>query len=298
MRAIIGFDPGVTSGLAVINLSGEVQFLGSFRDTRPEDIAKKVIEIAIPLVVAGDVYPAPGSVSDLARLLGAVLFSPTISLTVQEKQTLTANHTLGDVHQRDALAAALTAYRAYRPVIERAKQKTGLKYEFVFEKLLKGKASKIADAIREKVELPSSHKDKNLLRRFEVLKVAHQRLQNDVGFLSRENIDLKLQLDRMREALADARSVTYSRISMDSMVKKLRSQVSVLTKNQGSLIKRVKHFESVVESLSTWFDLHRGRLIRVNTEGEGFRFGGFVLREDPKEQLGRIISEHRKSNKR
>jgi len=122
LRAIIGFDPGVTCGLAIINLNGEVIFIDSFRGKSVNQISEQITKSSHPLIVATDVSPSPDSVVRLAKSFGAVVFEPTISLTVEEKQTITSGISIRNTHQRDALAAALAAYRAYKPLIQKTKQ--------------------------------------------------------------------------------------------------------------------------------------------------------------------------------
>ncbi|WP_456422263.1 DUF460 domain-containing protein [Thermococcus sp.] len=117
---IVGIDPGITVGIAVIDLNGNVVALHSERNMPVGEVFRFISEIGHPVVVATDVSPAPGFVEKIARSFKANLFVPRESLRIDEKNELLRN--LGikveDDHQRDALAAAYKAYLRLKPKLE------------------------------------------------------------------------------------------------------------------------------------------------------------------------------------
>ena len=67
-----------------------------------------------PLLVATDVFPTPGSVEKVKRAFNAVLFSPGGDIPAEEKIALGKEFGYKNDHERDALAAAMSAFKKYR----------------------------------------------------------------------------------------------------------------------------------------------------------------------------------------
>ncbi|WP_457752511.1 DUF460 domain-containing protein [Thermococcus sp.] len=122
---IVGIDPGITVGIAEVDLSGNVVALHSERNMPVGEVFRFISELGHPVVVATDVSPAPGFVEKIARSFKAQLFVPRESLRVEEKNELLRNLgiTVDDDHQRDALAAAYKAYLRLKPKLEHVEAK-------------------------------------------------------------------------------------------------------------------------------------------------------------------------------
>jgi predicted RNase H-like nuclease (RuvC/YqgF family) len=298
LRAIIGFDPGVTSGVAVLSLDGEVVFLKSFRNIGLDGIIGSISKISKPLIVATDVYPPANSASKLARRLGATLYHPTVSMTVAEKQTLTSGEEFGDLHQRDALASAISAYKAYLPMIGKIRQKSGSKYEMVFEKILKGKANRIEDALVEKIKLSMPEKPSSLKAQLETMKINRDHFAKKVEYLTKKNKELQSKLKQTKKELEKFRSETYKQVTIDKKVKALKTQLHNLQRNDRSLFNRVKLAEGKLEAIETWLLKRKGQLLRVEKDGEGLHLGELTLVEDGREKIEKIIKKHRSRKSR
>ncbi|ASI99950.1 DUF460 domain-containing protein [Thermococcus celer] len=117
---IVGIDPGITVGIAAIDLNGRVVALHSERNMLVGEVFRFVSNVGHPVIVATDVNPAPGFVEKIARSFKANLFVPRESLRVEEKNELLRNLGINvdDDHQRDALAAAYKAYLRLKPKLE------------------------------------------------------------------------------------------------------------------------------------------------------------------------------------
>ena len=122
---IVGIDPGITVGIAAVDLSGNVIVLHSERNMPVGEVFRFISELGHPVIVATDVSPAPGFVEKIARSFKAQLFVPRESLRVEEKNELLRNLgiTVDDDHQRDALAAAYKAYLRLKPKLEHVEAK-------------------------------------------------------------------------------------------------------------------------------------------------------------------------------
>ncbi len=117
---IVGVDPGISTGLAILTIDGYPLLLMSKRWLSRNQILRILSEYGKTLIVATDSNPPPAFAKKLATALNATLYVPKHSLSVNEKRETVARFLeslkiqvgvkVGDSHQRDALAAALKAY--------------------------------------------------------------------------------------------------------------------------------------------------------------------------------------------
>ena len=123
-KLIVGLDPGITCGLAVLSLKGDVLHLRSQKGLTRGDLTRIVAGLGVPIIVAADVRPEPEFVKKFASSLDAFLFIPEYSLQVLEKQELAQEFSaksrvdVKNAHERDALAAAAKAFRHYKNKFE------------------------------------------------------------------------------------------------------------------------------------------------------------------------------------
>ena len=117
---IVGIDPGIETGVAIVDLSLKQCYTFSSREFDKLSIINKVYAIGTPVLIATDKNPSPDTVKKIASILGLQLYVPQRSLTVKDKEEL-INWVLKrgiaieikTTHERDALAAALRAYKAF-----------------------------------------------------------------------------------------------------------------------------------------------------------------------------------------
>ena len=111
---IVGLDPGTTTGIAALNLSGDLVDLISSRAMSSSDVIEWIAARGRPLVVATDVFPTPGAVEKVKRAFNAVLFTPGADMPGEEKIALGREVGYRNDHERDALAAAFSAFKKYK----------------------------------------------------------------------------------------------------------------------------------------------------------------------------------------
>ncbi|MEM4823759.1 MAG: DUF460 domain-containing protein, partial [Zestosphaera sp.] len=123
---IVGYDPGVSVGLAVLDLDMNLVYVTSGRELDRGDIHNLLIKLGRPALVATDKNPPPEMCRKLAASLGALLYVPQKSLSTADKEMSVAEfikqHPTIDIknsHERDALAAALKAYREFQEKLEK-----------------------------------------------------------------------------------------------------------------------------------------------------------------------------------
>ncbi|MEM0217229.1 MAG: DUF460 domain-containing protein [Candidatus Nezhaarchaeales archaeon] len=113
---IVGLDPGIVTGVAVVDLCGNLLFVGSGLALDRVTIVETVTKFGNPIVIASDVRRAPVIVEKIASLLDCAVYSPPRDLSVDEKRRMIQEHitdfknVIKNSHQRDAVAAALKAY--------------------------------------------------------------------------------------------------------------------------------------------------------------------------------------------
>jgi predicted RNase H-like nuclease (RuvC/YqgF family) len=131
---IVGYDPGLTVGIAILNLNGELISLDSFKEIRRSEIISHIIGYGNTVLVATDVYPAPKTVRKIATTLNSKIWSPYKNMSVESKIEIVDSFTATgnslnvpqNAHERDSLAAALKTYKdhlnKFRQIEKRAEE--------------------------------------------------------------------------------------------------------------------------------------------------------------------------------
>ncbi|MCL5239705.1 MAG: DUF460 domain-containing protein [Candidatus Marsarchaeota archaeon] len=118
---IVGIDPGKTAAVACLDLDGNVAKLATGRFAGLQWFVDEITKTGSPVVIAGDKRRPDSLVEKLASIFDAALFVPSTDISVEKKKGLTA-HGFANLHERDALAAARTAYRAYAGKLRQAER--------------------------------------------------------------------------------------------------------------------------------------------------------------------------------
>ncbi|HOX35236.1 MAG TPA: DUF460 domain-containing protein [Methanoregulaceae archaeon] len=111
---IVGIDPGTTTAVAALDLDGNLLHLASSRQMDMSAVTETLCKVGKPLIIASDVHDMPYSVEKIRRAFSAIAFSPKQDTSVDAKMEITAPFSYANDHERDALSAALEAYRQYR----------------------------------------------------------------------------------------------------------------------------------------------------------------------------------------
>jgi predicted RNase H-like nuclease (RuvC/YqgF family) len=118
---IVGFDPGLTVGIAILDLYGNLISLASCKEIRRSEIISHIISYGKTVLVATDVYPIPKTVKKLATTLNSKIWSPYKCMSIESKIDIVDSYLKYEnnksleirqnAHERDALAAAVKTYR-------------------------------------------------------------------------------------------------------------------------------------------------------------------------------------------
>jgi len=279
---IVGIDPGITTGIAVIDLNGKIVLLDSGKNYDRGEIVRILSEIGKPILFAVDVAEIPESVRWIAAKFGAQIYSPSQDLEAGEKRELAAR-ILGkppvDTHQRDALAAAYKAYLIVKnklETIEKQLRKMGIELNStkIKEEVIKGVtvAEAIEKAIDEKITLISG-KDKysttlkvvpkKHIGEGRTHKTYNQELIAKIQELKAENQYLHRKINEMEKKLKYALIETEaakrrikSELLKDNMIRELKEQVSTLNN-------KIEEMQSKVENLEYQIKTAKKLLIKM-----------------------------------
>jgi predicted RNase H-like nuclease (RuvC/YqgF family) len=205
---IVGLDPGTTTGIAALNLSGELVDLTSSRGLSSSDVIEWIAARGRSLVVATDVFPTPGSVEKVKRAFNAVLYSPGGDIPAEEKIALGKEFGYKNDHERDALAAALSAFKKYRNKFLQVEKKSPSEIDPDEVKALVVRGYSIENAIAEFVpSSPSPSRPKATLQGAAkaVLDVSLD-VSPDVTALRQQNQQLAEQVSTLRSYVDELRT--------------------------------------------------------------------------------------------
>ncbi|WP_256202464.1 DUF460 domain-containing protein [Sulfuracidifex tepidarius] len=85
-RTIVGLDPGLEVGIAILDVHGKLLLLDTKRSIDREEIISIISNYGTPIMVATDVNPVPDTVKKIASALGCKLFVPEREMSAEEKQ--------------------------------------------------------------------------------------------------------------------------------------------------------------------------------------------------------------------
>ena len=256
---IVGIDPGITVGIAAVDLDGQILALHSQRNMPVGEVFRFISEIGHPVVVATDVSPAPGFVEKIARSFKANLFVPRESLRVDEKKELLRNLgiTVEDDHQRDALAAAYKAYLRIKPKLERVDAK--LREAGLSKKADEVKALVIAGynlgeamqkvAVRERSEEKLEEPAKESVDLEPYIRRIRE-LERRIEFLERENSELREVIKEQRKTIGklERKIADYDEEVRREILRERELEAKV--KRIGILERQLREAKAVIERLS------------------------------------------------
>ncbi|MEQ9714821.1 MAG: DUF460 domain-containing protein [Candidatus Asgardarchaeum sp.] len=278
---IVGVDPGTTTGLACLDLDGNLVYLNSHKEWSRSEIIRVITEIGIPILIASDVNPPPDFVNKLASTLQIPIFYPERNLTVNEKRALVENFlstksqfSVNTAHERDALSAAIKAFYHYKPKLDKIEaliksEKIPLHYkQKIKADVIRGKS--IISAIREMLtktdaeeQKPSQENvklsaDKNIISSFDKSLLDQiSKLQEHISFLERENERLRLEIKNLKSIILEMdeqikrvkenKKVTYESELTNTLLESLREENKNLRKQIDLLTERLTNLLKVYE---------------------------------------------------
>ncbi len=286
---IIGIDPGIESGLAILDIEGKLVALHSAKEFGKGDIVSVVSSAGVPLIVSADTNPPPEMVKKVAAMLGAQLYYPPRTLSTSEKEEIVRefatprNINVRTTHERDALAAAVLAYRSIASKLEKLRrelERMGLlspnihRYAHLVVKdvpLAEIVETAINDylgnvkltsgghsaSVRERRESELAERINELIRENEALQAENDKLRKQLE-------DMEARVRELERRLEEQRSESRIYILRDRKIRELQSRVESLTRYVDELRREVDSLRSSVESFEpVIYSIFRGYSLLV-----------------------------------
>ncbi|MCG2870053.1 MAG: DUF460 domain-containing protein [Vulcanisaeta sp.] len=127
-KLIVGIDPGIVTGLAILDMNGNVLALHSGKNLSRRHVLRIIYQYGTPVLIAVDTAKPSEYARKLAAMVGAVLYYPERDLSVSEKSEIALKVareqgvTIKNPHIRDALAAAYKSYIQLKPKLDRVEE--------------------------------------------------------------------------------------------------------------------------------------------------------------------------------
>ncbi|MGC8573093.1 MAG: DUF460 domain-containing protein [Caldisphaera sp.] len=242
---IVGIDPGITAGIAIIDLNGNILYLGSKKEMDRGDIISLIYSYGRPILLAVDVDIIPDMVKKLAGQINAEIYVPPEDMLVVDKSNLALKATGGDnpdtTHERDALAAAYKAYLNYKSKLSQVesyveKIDIDLDVEKIKADVIKGItiAEAIEKQINEMLNLNENYKEQinnncnNDNQSFNELIYKIQKLEAEKIVLENKLNEMKKSLSIAENEVRIAKQNLKAELLKDEEIKKLKGDVTRL----------------------------------------------------------------------
>ena len=262
---IVGIDPGMSVGLAVIDLDANLLALKTMRRASRSEIVEEILNHGYPVIIATDVNPPPKSVVRIASMFDSKLMVAKYDMKADEKKRIVADYEelkgirVESSHERDSLAAALKVYYRVKNLVSKARLKAreeGLSSESdrIITKVLKG--TPISVAIEEILAEREEEREVRELTYAE-LKRELRRLNKYVRSLNERIDELKRELERKDMLLMEKeREISELRRKIENLEDE-RSRELELDRRISIRDARIKELEQELER-ERW----RGELLR------------------------------------
>lgn len=243
MKYIAGIDPGLVTGVAIVDVDSDYSETFSRKYFSFNDVCDFLISKGEPIIIATDVAAAPDAVKKIAANFGARLYIPRCDIRVDEKKEI-AKGAGDNAHERDALAAALSAkkefFRMFRKIDSALERKNlpEIKSE-VKELLVKGEAGNTEQAVKMLTQKDEKKGTRVITRIMETKKIAG--LKQEVERLSKAKHLLEEKVERLSAGIRNmqkpAASGSYKEMLSDR-----------LAEENESLRKKIRELEHLIES--------------------------------------------------
>ena len=226
---IVGVDPGTTTAVAILNLKGEVLDVTSGKDLSLPKLIEHVLSFGHPVLIATDKKTPPEFVLKVKKAFQATLYTPKEDISIKRKLSLVNGYKCENDHERDALAAAVEAYRHYKNKLENIERRVpaGYDVEMVKAGVIKGLTlqtilEKKEDKVRQKEESAVSVEE--IRRRDRKI----QELIEENRMLREKVEELKKEVERLQMKIYAISNEQYMKIRRENAYRSLQNEIAEL----------------------------------------------------------------------
>ena len=219
------------------------------------DVIEALCKVGKPLVIASDVEEMPYTVEKIRRAFSAIAYTPKQDASVESKVDLTAPYPYANDHERDALSAALDAYRQYRHKFQNLLKRIppGHDLDEVRARVIRGQSldqvigdmrvpAPVPATQAAPVEVDAKHDD-----RVRVLDGMVKRLRSYVAELQEEIKGKDYEIHRLSTRLRKAQTLRDAELAKDTEVVKKDAVIQSLKKH---LRKEERHNRNLAKRLA------------------------------------------------
>ena len=270
---ILGIDPGTTAAICLLTLNGRVHLLKSRKGLIRADIIRLVYQEGIPILVASDVPHVPHFVAKIASTVNAELYTPHKPIPVADKQNLAREYAedikIGNAHERDALTAAVYAYRSILPKLRQIDRKVRDDQLMIDRNHLKALVIKgipmneaIANLTREEAEVVevtttpvvseqplTQERYDNLVKKYNELEDQNKTLVDKIADLNRFVEYLQFRESELLHDLDIIKRENYWKVKRDREVVKKQSELAKAQQSIDNLRKKNHNLQEKLELL-------------------------------------------------
>jgi predicted RNase H-like nuclease (RuvC/YqgF family) len=278
---IVGVDPGIETGLAIVDLDLNPLLVLSSKNLDREEILQIIRKYGIPVLVSTDKNPPPEIIEKLAASLNTVLYCPSRTLSTAEKDSLVYEYVeihklnLKTTHERDALASCLKAYKEYEEKFLQLTSKLneiGLhprrlqKYK---AEIIRGRpiAEVVEEMINDYISKGETYGKENIVRMIKLLVnedierrdkeliAEMEKIAKERDVLRKRVVELERQLTQLETELHLRTLEFNSEVAKDREISELRHRLRKLTEHLSSLEEQVTGMTKLIDSLKEAFNL-------------------------------------------
>ncbi|RZN37871.1 MAG: DUF460 domain-containing protein [Methanophagales archaeon ANME-1-THS] len=282
---IVGIDPGTTVGVAIIDLNGNPIEIFSSKNLSVADTITRIIARGKPLIVASDVTPTPSMVKKIGGLLSSFIHELEGSLSTEEKIAVTKGdgYAYKNVHERDALAACITAFKHYKKKFEQVQRKTppGVNVEEVKALVVKGMSisaaiNRLISAREERMKVMEAKRQeekkedegsesKDLLRLRELMKEKEERiamLEELSTILKASLAEKEDEIRSLSQKLDSMRTERMKELKKAEEIRKRDAEIERLTEEVRARERENAELLGIIEGLKGKREVSGGRRIK------------------------------------
>ncbi|MGC8606917.1 MAG: DUF460 domain-containing protein [Vulcanisaeta sp.] len=289
-KLIVGIDPGIVTGVAVLDLNGNVLALHSGKNLSRRHVLKIVYQYGIPILIAVDTAKPSDYAKKLAAMVGAVLYNPDRDLSIAEKSEIAIKIsreqgvTVKDPHMRDALAAAYKSFIQLKPKLDRVEEEVKRAYVRAIDDakalVIKGMSIKQAiDEVSGRIEVQPQQEVK--LVSPEKCECECDKLrdeyENVIKALNAEIERLNKLYNETRERVEELINNYDIEVRKDQVVRSLYARIDMLEGDIEKYKLRIKDLENNMRNLmSNFLEYLRGNKYVLIRYSEGLDLNSIV----------------------
>ena len=263
----------MTAGVAILDLSGQILSVNSFKEVSRAEITKHIITFGKTVLVATDVHQPPRLVKKMATSLNSKIYAPYRDLAVSAKNEMVDNyiHSSDDhpltrrtrdiepdlipqnAHERDALAAAIQGYKKYQKKLEHIKKKA----------LNLGIPSEMVDEVKIMVinEVPIT----------KAINATLEKLKHPVKLHTSENMEIKSSKIPLKEDIPNSDRVSGT-FKEDSKIEDTSELISGLKNRLKSQEKQIKNLQKKNSIINDDLERYQDEISQLETKIEKLHY--------------------------